>query len=142
MRQTFMIPVSPLKVTEAGCWEWPVQDYAYAPSRLVYRLFVGDLPKGVNACHSCDNPKCYNPAHLFPGTQQQNMDDAKRKGRAGNVGRGSTRVGNMLRVNLSLEHETLKLGKLLAQTHYLSFSSFVRKLIREEAERRLGEEAA
>jgi hypothetical protein len=37
--------------------------------------------KGEYACHSCDNPPCVNPAHLYPGTPTQNMADAKARGR-------------------------------------------------------------
>lgn len=37
--------------------------------------------RGLYACHTCDSPPCLNPAHIWPGTQSQNMLDCSRKGR-------------------------------------------------------------
>lgn len=49
--------------------------------RVMYSLVVGD-PGDMLVCHTCDNPPCCNPAHLFLGTNQDNMDDMNAKGRA------------------------------------------------------------
>jgi len=39
------------------------------------------FPAGKMACHSCDNPNCVNPNHLWPGTMKENMHDCISKGR-------------------------------------------------------------
>lgn len=49
--------------------------------RLSFRHFKGPIPKGRHVCHSCDNPPCWNPEHLFAGTRHQNMQDMVDKGR-------------------------------------------------------------
>lgn len=33
------------------------------------------VPDGMSVLHTCDNPICFNPAHLYVGTQRENIDD-------------------------------------------------------------------
>jgi hypothetical protein len=49
--------------------------------RIAYALTHGPIPQGAFICHRCDTPVCVNPAHLFVGTNQDNMDDMYTKGR-------------------------------------------------------------
>src|SRR3990167_8449978 len=49
--------------------------------RQAYVKAFGEIPAGKYVYHKCDNKKCVNPEHLFIGTQLQNMQDCKAKGR-------------------------------------------------------------
>jgi hypothetical protein len=49
--------------------------------RFSYRFFVGDIPPDKCVCHSCDNPPCVNPAHLFLGSNADNIRDKLAKNR-------------------------------------------------------------
>lgn len=50
--------------------------------RLAYTVFCADIPDGLNVCHRCDNGRCINPAHLFLGTQEDNVLDMEHKRRS------------------------------------------------------------
>jgi len=72
-----------------ACWEWPGnKNYAgYGRIRLqgrrytfVHRLsaqmYLGfDIKSKLCVLHKCDNPPCFNPAHLFVGTRTDNAKD-------------------------------------------------------------------
>ena len=49
--------------------------------RVAYELCIGKIPADLFCCHTCDNPSCVKPAHLFLGTQKDNMADCSKKDR-------------------------------------------------------------
>jgi hypothetical protein len=76
------------------CWEWtsakiPVgygqfflQGKPRYAHRVAFEMTKGEVPPEMNVLHTCDNPGCCNPDHLWLGTQQDNVRDMMQKGRA------------------------------------------------------------
>lgn len=50
--------------------------------RVSFEINHGEIPPGMVVRHSCDNPSCINPDHLLTGTQGDNINDMRDRGRA------------------------------------------------------------
>lgn len=50
-------------------------------SRCAYALGTGQEPGEAAVLHSCDNPPCCNPGHLYAGTIKDNSKDMVERGR-------------------------------------------------------------
>src|SRR3990167_5414153 len=87
-----------------GCWEWQaakdrdgygwyhrrgVMVYAH---RFAWAITAGRDAGKLSVLHKCDTPSCVRPGHLFLGTNQQNMDDARAKGRLATGDRNGSRL--------------------------------------------------
>lgn len=84
-------------VPESGCWLWLAADKGedsgghgvfvisgkkkMSAHRASWVLHFGSIPDGKSVLHKCDVAPCVNPAHLFLGTQADNIADMVSKGR-------------------------------------------------------------
>ncbi|MCE5211838.1 MAG: HNH endonuclease [Deltaproteobacteria bacterium] len=80
-------------IKKDGCWGWTgtksTNGYPQIRhnkkiihgNRVSYELHHGEIPRGLDVLHKCDNPECTNPDHLFLGSHLDNMHDAILKGR-------------------------------------------------------------
>jgi hypothetical protein len=79
-----------------ACWPWTASRFAFGygrfsdrrrrgnverSHRIAWELERGPIPTGLQVLHSCDNAPCCNPAHLWLGTNLDNMSDKALKGR-------------------------------------------------------------
>ena len=78
----------------AACWTWTAsrcsegygnffhEGRIQGAHRVSWMLFRGgEIPEGLCICHTCDNPSCVNPDHLWLGSKLDNNLDKVRKGR-------------------------------------------------------------
>lgn len=80
------------------CWNWPYSANVQTgygqfsmwvdgkrkiltAHRAALLFLSGTDISGLHVCHHCDNPRCFNPAHLFTGSAADNLRDMASKGR-------------------------------------------------------------
>jgi len=74
------------------CWGWKAsvnnggygqvhrKGIAGKAHRISYELHYGKIPKNAHICHTCNNPICSNPRHLYAGNQLSNTRDMIKAG--------------------------------------------------------------
>lgn len=114
---------------DTGCWEWTLglttsgygklkfQRRTVLAHRLSAQCFLSHpLDDPLRVLHRCDNPRCFNPDHLFIGTNADNTADMHAKGRAPV---GSTRPQAKLReIDIPGIRERLAIGESKAAIAY------------------------
>jgi len=91
---------------EDDCWPWlkgrnkkdygrfAFRDTEFQATRIAYKLATGTDPGPLFVCHSCDNPCCVNPKHLWLGTNTDNIRDCVSKHRMVNQNKTSCPQGH------------------------------------------------
>lgn len=88
--------------------------------RVAWEFANGPVPKGLYVLHTCDNPGCVNPSHLYLGSYKDNAQDRERRDR-GNHAKGSAhgrsklsadQVVGIKKLYSSGEYSYRKLGKM------------------------------
>jgi hypothetical protein len=82
------------------CWLWQGNvtsanygQFVVRAHRMAIELTRGPIPDGMIVLHTCDNPRCVNPAHLWVGTHRENVLDSVTKGRWPTKGRKVNHFG-------------------------------------------------
>lgn len=84
-------------VKDGSCLRWTAGKFSdgyggfylngksYKAHRIAWQFANGPIPDGLYCCHTCDNRWCVEPAHLWLGTQLDNVRDMVSKGRCNNT---------------------------------------------------------
>lgn len=85
--------------------------------RASYILHIDSIPEGMNVCHTCDNPSCVRPEHLFLGSVLDNNRDCVRKNRHsigiknGSAKLTETQIREIKNKYIPKQYSTTKLSK-------------------------------
>jgi hypothetical protein len=126
-----------VKKTPSGCWLWTASTsrgygqfnvagigriYAH---RYAWVLTNGPILDNLSVLHRCDTPICCNPNHLFLGTQQENLNDARQKGRLVD-GRHLIKLSDADLLDIRLNYRPRVNGKALAAKYGISLVHLLR----------------
>lgn len=128
------------------CWIWQaslhrqgygqfnVEGKIYKAHRIAYFIHYG-INTNQDILHSCDNPSCCNPEHLFIGNQDSNMKDCASKGRIVGYKSGEDNINAKLTWEIVREiRRKAAFGitlRSLAKEYFVDFT-VVGKIIRNE----------
>lgn len=114
---------------ETGCWEWigsrtgagygeivynGEKRYVHRLMHVIHNSFLTDEEPYV--CHTCDNPACANPEHLWSGSHQDNIQDAADKRRVPTPNAGSS--GEDHHASKVTENDVVEMRELYATGNY------------------------
>jgi hypothetical protein len=144
------------KRNEDECWEWKgyknaqgygrtwIDDKGYYAHRVIFNLaypntITLNAPKSTDdygfLLHTCDNPSCCNPKHLFVGSHWDNMADKASKGRCPDFSGGK---GPRCKLSMSQAREIRQKrqtgisAKELAKIYQISLAS-IKTLLRGDS---------
>lgn len=104
------------------CWLWEgskssgygkicVNNKSVSVHRISFILHKGKIPKGMSVLHTCDEPSCVNPNHLWVGTHRENMMDRDNKGRSGTAKLNRKKVKEIRNIYSTRDCTQEELGK-------------------------------
>ena len=101
------------------CLNLEGQRYIAKAHRLAFYYRTGRFPHKTCVCHTCDNPACVRPSHLFSTSQAQNMRDCFLKNRhAKGTNHGRSKL---------TEQEVLQIRRILMSDLHVSYKKLADK---------------